>query len=100
MAVSSYGIVSAWETKKFNLIYRENAHFNSTIQGIKAFKDIFITGDVDGRLNVFKVEENQVKILANFEDERHPVNHLDFDGRWILTGSRNNLKVWNAFIKF
>ena len=42
VAVSSYGIVSVWENKKFTLIYRENIHENSTIQGIKALNDMKI----------------------------------------------------------
>jgi hypothetical protein len=97
VAVSSYGIVSVWENKKFTLIYRENIHENSTIQGIKAFNDFIITGDVDGSINAFKVNENEVKHVLNIKEEKNPINHLDFDGKWILTGSRNTLKIWNLF---
>ena len=97
VAVSSYGIVSVWESGKFSLIYRENIHENTTIQGIKAVDNIFITGDVEGSINVFRVCENNVELLLNMEDEKNPINHLDFDGKWILTGSQNTLKIWNIF---
>jgi len=97
VAVSSYGIVSVWEKTKFSLIFRENVHENSTIQGIKAMNDIFITGDVDGSINAFKVRDKEVAHVLSMVEEKNPVNHLDFDGKWILTGSRNTLKIWNLF---
>jgi len=97
VSVSSYGIVSVWDTAKYSLIYRENVHENATIQGIKALGSIFVTGDIDGLVSTFRVDREEVSIMSKVVDERNPVNHIDFDGKWILTGSQNHLKIWNLF---
>ena len=52
-----------------------------------------MTGDTDGILNIFHINNTEVEKIQTHEFEKHPINHLDFDGNFILTGSRNTLQL-------
>ena len=76
------------------LIFRdEESHFQANIQAVKVLGGTLISGDTNGLLNVFRVNSDGVTKIATHENQKHPINNLDYDGNVILTGSRNTIKL-------
>ena len=93
VSVSSYGIICIWERKYLSLIFCDDFSHCDYFHAVKILGDKIVTGDSRGLLNVFDVFDNQVKKVRTEEDETHPINHLDFDGKLVLTGSRNTIRI-------
>ena len=63
------------------------------MRGLRILRGILVTGDTGGQLSVFRVSSHNVRRIRAEVNEKLPVNHLDFDGCWILTGSVSALRT-------
>ena len=93
-ASSSHGVISVWERAGYSLVLRDiTSHAGADVRGLRIRGGILVTGDTGGQLSVFRVNSYNVRRVRAEVNEKLPINHIDFDGRWILTGSVSALRM-------
>ena len=93
-ASSSHGVISVWERAGYSLVLRDSAsHAGADVRGLRILRGILVTGDTRGQLSVFRVSSHNVRRIRAEVNEKLPINHIDFDGHWILTGSVSALRM-------
>ena len=93
-ASSSHGVISVWERADYSLVLRDSlSHAGADVRGLTILRGLLVTGDDGGQLSVFRVDKDNVRRIRAEVNKKLPINHIDFDGCWILTGSVSALKI-------
>ena len=93
-ASSSHGVISVWERAGYSLVLRDVlSHAGADVRGLRILRGLLVTGDTGGQLSVFRVDSSNVRRIRAEVNEKYPINHMDFDGSWILTGSVSALRM-------
>jgi len=95
-SVTDNGFVSVWEKKDGSLLYQAKHHGeHQSVFGIKVTDEYVLTGGGDGSLIMLEKVEGVWKITHEMFENREGVTHIDADGKWAVTGSRQSIKMWD-----
>ena len=106
VAVSNHGDISVWKiSDEWILIYNtgmlcdaKSLHKGS-IQGVKIYGNIFITGDTKGLWNIFRIMDKKVELIRSeileYDGHTSPINHIDFDGSYILIATNEEIILFS-----
>lgn len=95
-SVTDNGFVSIWKKTDGSLLYQAKHHGeHQSVFGIKVTDEYVLTGGGDGSLIMLEKVEGVWKITHEMFENRDGVTHIDADGKWAVTGSRQSIKLWD-----
>ena len=95
-AITDTGTVSLWNRSDGSLLYRDKHHSKQElVLGIKVTNEYILTGGADGSLFVLKLVDGVWKIAHKMYENKEGITHIDAEGKWAVTGTRQGIKLWD-----
>ena len=95
-SVTDNGCVAIWNKADGRRLYQEKHHGeHQNVFGIKVTDEYVLTGGGDGSLIMLESNEGMWKITHEMFENRDGITHIDADGKWAVTGTRQGIKLWD-----
>jgi len=99
VTVTGCGVVTIWDRKTGDNLYRGAHHGYEPVLGVRAIGDMVVTGGINGSLAILSLQENysKVKLECMVSDtNQSSINHLDSDGTRVLVGTDRDMRLWQV----
>jgi len=96
-AVTESQTVSLWNKSDGTQLYMDKHHRPQTnfVMCLKVTDDYVVTGGGDGSVIVLKNRDDRWSVVNKLEYNKECIEHIDADGKWMVTGSRQGVRLWD-----
>lgn len=95
-AVTDTGTVSLWNKNDGTKLYMDKHHREGDqVLRLKVTDDYAVTGGGDGSVIVLKNRDNRWSVENKLYDNKEGIEHIDADGKWMVTGSKKDIRLWD-----
>eukprot|EP00092_Neocalanus_flemingeri_P102780 GFUD01131478.1.p1 GENE.GFUD01131478.1~~GFUD01131478.1.p1 ORF type:complete len:420 (-),score=82.95 GFUD01131478.1:30-1289(-) len=95
-SVTDTGTVTVWDRRDGTMLYQDKHHgAHESVFGIKVTDEYVLTGAEDGSVCILERIEGNWIIKQKLYENREMITHIDADGKWAATGTRQGVKLWD-----
>eukprot|EP00092_Neocalanus_flemingeri_P029888 GFUD01032453.1.p1 GENE.GFUD01032453.1~~GFUD01032453.1.p1 ORF type:complete len:416 (+),score=93.23 GFUD01032453.1:52-1299(+) len=95
-SVTDTGTVTVWDRRDGTMLYQDKHHgAHESVFGIKVTDEYVLTGAEDGSVCILERIEGNWIIKQKLCENREMITHIDADGKWAATGTRQGVKLWD-----
>ena len=96
VTVTETGWVTVFCRVDGKTLYQEKHHGeHQSVYGLKVTDRCILTGGGDGSLVMLERVEGVWRVTDEMFDNKEGITHIDVDGKWAVTGTRQSIKLWD-----
>jgi len=99
VTVTGCGVVTVWDRRSGENLYRAAHHGYEPVLGVRVVGDLVVTGGIHGSLAVLSLKPSEPRVVLESlvtDRDQTSINHLDSDGKMILVGTDNDMRLWQV----